>query len=232
MSELETRRQAAASHDLEPVEAETAELAEVEVDEFAELDELDGDDADLLAIPPRADDLGTALAARPPRVQLPKVTTALAASVLICAGFLGGVLVQKHWGGSSGGNRNAAATAFTGARTGRNGTGTGTGTGTTGGFGTSRTGTGTGAGGGITGTVTVVSGDTLYVTAADGSVYTVKTSGTTTVNVTQAGTLSQLKPGQSVVIAGSNDGSGNVTATSITAGGSTSSGSSNSTGGQ
>ena len=79
----------------------------------------------------------------------------------------------------------------------------------------------------------MVSGGTLYVTAADGSVYTVKTSGTTTVNVTQAGTLSQLKPGQSVVIAGSDDGSGNVTATSITAAGSsTTSGSTNSTGGQ
>jgi hypothetical protein len=230
MSELETRQSAAASRELEPVEAETAELAEA--DDFDELEVLDATEADLLAIPPRADDLGTALAARPPRVQLPKVTTALAASVLICAGFLGGVLVQKHWGGSSASNRGGFATTFGTGRTGTTGTGrtgTGTGTGTTGGF-AGRTGTG---GSAITGTVTVVSGGTLYVTAADGSVYTVKTSGTTTVDVTHAGTLSQLKPGQSVVIAGSDDGSGNVTATSITAAGSsTTSGSTNSTGGQ
>ena len=252
MSELETRRSAAfpaTAADPEPIEAGDAEtldlgggLAEIddaEIDE-AEADandaELDGADADLLAIPPRADDLGTALAARPPRARLPKVTGALAACVLICAGFIGGVLVQKHLGGSSSSGRNNFA-GFAG----RAGTGTGAGTGTNGGGFGGRGGTG-GAGGAITGTVTVVSGDTLYVTAADGSVYTVKTSGTTTVNVTQSGKLSQLKPGQSVVVAGSDDGSGNVTATSITAGGGSTSGSTgsgsatsggtNSTGGQ
>jgi hypothetical protein len=228
MSELETRQSGAA--DLEPAEPVTAQLAEVDPDDIDEFD----DDADLLAIPPRADDLGEALAARPPRIKLPKVTTALAASALICVGFIGGALVQKHYGGSSsrgGGLAGAFAAARTGTgTTGR--TGTGTGTGTTGGFGGFGGRTGTGTAGGIAGTVTVVSGDTLYVTAADGSVYTVKTTGTTTVNVTQSGKLSQLKPGQSVVIAGSDDGSGDVTATSITAGGGTTSGTSNSTGGQ
>jgi hypothetical protein len=256
MSELETRRSSAAAPTdpagFEPVEAIDAETVDLggelaEIGEARDLDELDGSeldgtDADLLSLPPRADDLGTALAARPPRAKLPRVTAALAASALICAGFIGGVLVQKHLGGSSSSGRNGFA-GFAATRTGA-GTGTtgGTGTGTTGGgFGGFGGRGGTGAGGAITGTVTVVSGDTLYVTAADGSVYTVKTSGSTTVNVTQSGKLSQLKPGQTVVIAGSNDGSGNVTATSITAGGATSSGSgsgssnsgsNNSTGGQ
>jgi hypothetical protein len=202
-------------------------MSELETSQIAPITEYDGGevggeieavadaDADLLAIPPRADDLGAALAARPPRVRLPKITTSLVAAALICAGFIGGVLVQKHLGGnsSSAGNRfSFTPGAGTGARGGAGG-GFGSFTGRGGGTG------GGGAGGGaITGTVTVVSGDRVYVTAPDGSVYTVTTTGSTSVNVTQAGTLSQLKPGQSVVISGSNDGNGNVTANSITAG--------------
>ncbi len=245
MSELETRRAAASAGEPDPDMVRTAELIQYDDAELAEPDpdddfedfdaqgsglpgaELDSADADLLAIPPRADDLGTALAARPQRAKLPKVTLALAGAVLICAGFIGGVLTQKHLGGgssSSGGRGNFAA--FSGGRTG---------TGTAGGFfGRGGTGAAGGTGGGaITGTVTVVSGDKLYVTAADGSVYTVTTTGSTVVNVTQSGTVSQIKPGQTVVIAGSNDNSGDVTATSITAGsGTTSTSGSKNTGGQ
>ena len=188
--------------------------------------EVRGSDADLLAIPPRADDLGTALAARPPRVKLPKVTTALVAALLLCGGFLGGVLLEKHEAGSSTrGSGFSFAGAGTGTGTGAGGTGragrggfggfggTGTGTGAGGG-----TGTGTGSGSAITGTVTVVSGNTIYVTAADGSVYTVTTNGSTAISIAQTGTISQLKPGQKVVVSGSGDNNGNVTATSITAG--------------
>lgn len=238
MSELETRKSSGVpgmrdTPELSSPDAQTAEITpvteyddgiaeyevgEVETTEPGEVLEADGADADLLAIPPRADDLGAALAARPPRVKLPRVTTSLVAAALICAGFIGGVLVQKHLGTNSS-NRGAANFSFAGTRGGAGATG-GTGSGF-GGFG-GRGGTGgtggAGAGGGsITGKVTVVSGDTLYVTASDGSVYTVKTTGSTTVNVSQAGSLSQLKPGQSVVISGSNDNNGNVTATSITA---------------
>lgn len=218
MSELETRKSSAEA-EYSAADAQTAEIDPItEYDEGGEL-EPDSADADLLAIPPRADDLGTALAARPPRVKLPRITTSLVAAALICIGFIGGSLVQKHLGNNSSSNaRGNVSFAGTGARGG---------TGATGGFGGfggrgGGTGTGTGTGGGaggsaITGTVTVVSGNTLYVTAANGSVYTVTTSGTTTINVTKAGSISQLKPGQSVVIAGSSDNSGNVTATSITA---------------
>ncbi len=248
MSELETRRAAAAAGEPHPDLVRTAELIQYEDAELdaaeleaADLGTLDADgadaaDADLLAIPPRADDLGTALAARPPRLKLPKVTLALAGAALICAGFVGGVLVQKHLGGSSSSGRGNFAAAFTGGRTGtgttgRTGTGTGAGTGATGGF-FGRGGTGAAGGGAITGTVTVVSGNKLYVTAADGSVYTVTTSGSTVINVTKSGALSQLKPGQTVIIAGTNDNSGDVTATSITASSSSSTSGTNTTGGQ
>ncbi|MBR7832317.1 hypothetical protein KDL01_03555 [Actinospica durhamensis] len=183
---------------------ETAETAEMSAEE-------------LLAIPPQADHLAEELAARPVRAKLPRVTLVLGGAILVAAGFIGGTLAQKHYGTSSGGT---AARAASFASTFTRGTGTGgagrTGTGT-GGFG-GGSGFGGGAGGSsISGTVTVVSGDTLYVTATNGTVYTVKTSGTTTVSISSSGTLSQLKPGQTVTIAGSADSSGDVTATSITA---------------
>lgn len=233
MSELETRKSSADQEYSSP-DAQTAEISPVVdydgIEEYEDGGELepDGADADLLALPPRADDLGAALAARPPRLKLPKVTTSLVAAVLICAGFLGGVLVQKHLGNSSTG-RGGVNFSFPGAGTGTRG---GAGAAGGGGFfgrGGAGTGTGTGGAGGgaITGKVTVVSGKTLYVTATDGSVYTVTTTGTTTVNVTAAGSLSQLKPGQSVVISGTNDNNGNVTATSITANSNASSSSGN-----
>ncbi len=180
---------------------------------------------ELLAIPPQADHLAEELAARPVRAKLPKATLVLGGAILVAAGFIGGTLAQKHYGTSSGGTAaRAASFASTFTRgTGTGGTGTGrTGTGGfgggTGGFGGGTGGFGGGAGGSsISGTVTVVSGDTLYVTATNGTVYTVKTSGTTTVSISSSGTLSQLKPGQTVTIAGSADSSGDVTATSITA---------------
>jgi hypothetical protein len=171
---------------------------------------------ELLAIPPRADHLAEELAARPPRAKLPRLTLALGAGVLVAAGFVGGVLAQKHYGPSSGtANRaSALASAFAGARGG--GRGFGGGGGGAGGLGTS--GTGALGANSITGSITVVSGDTLYVTASDGTVYTVKTSGSTTVSITSSGSLSQLKPGQTVTIAGTSGGSGTVDATTITAG--------------
>jgi Domain of unknown function (DUF5666) len=169
---------------------------------------------ELLAIPPQADHLAEELAARPVRAKLPRATLVLGGAILVAAGFIGGTLAQKHYGTSSGGTAARAAsfasafTRGTGAGAGRTGTG---GFGAGGGFG------GTAGGSSISGTVTVVSGDTLYVTAANGTVYTVKTSGTTTVSISSSGTLSQLKPGQTVTIAGSADSNGDVTATSITA---------------
>ena len=179
---------------------------------------------ELLAIPPRADHLAEELAARPARAKLPRVTLALGGAILVAVGFIGGALAQKHLGGSSGGAGGARAasfaTAFARTGTGTGGTGTGRfGGGGGGGFGGGGTGTGGfgGSGGSISGTVTVVSGDTLYVTAANGTVYTVTTSGSTTVSIASSGKISQLKPGQTVTIAGSAGSNGDVAATSITA---------------
>ena len=185
---------------------------------------------ELLSIPPRADNLAVELAARPPRARLPRVTLALSAGILIALGFVGGVLAQKHYGGSSGaaGRTSALASSFAAAR--GTGAGAGAGRGRFGGGAGTGTGAGTGAGAGagagaggfggnsITGSITVVSGDTLYITASDGTVYTVKASGSTTVKLSSSGSLSQLKPGQTVTISGSQGSGGTVNATTITAG--------------
>lgn len=190
---------------------------------------------ELLAIPPRADHLAEELAARPQRSRLPRVTLALGAGVLVAAGFVGGVLVQKHLGGPSsaaGGRAGAFASAFAGSRGGgagaggRGGFGGGAGAGGTGattgtgGFGAGAgAGAGSGAGGNsISGSVTVVSGDTLYITASDGTVYIVKASGSTSVSISSSGSLSQIKPGQQVTVSGTQGTGGTVNATKITAG--------------
>jgi len=178
---------------------------------------------ELLAIPPQADHLAEELAARPRRAQLPKVTLALGAGVLVAAGFVGGVLAQKHFGGASGGANRAAAfaSAFSGARGSGAGTAAGTGGGARGGFGGGAGGAGGGGGFGgnsISGSITVVSGDTLYITATNGTVYTVKTSGSTSVSISSSGSLSQLKPGQKVTVSGTQASGGTVDATTITAG--------------
>lgn len=208
--------------------AETLEITQVEADAEAAdptavLPEgVTGADDDamtseeLLSIPPRADNLAEELAARPPRSRLPKATLALSAGFLIAVGFIGGVLAQKHYGGSTtaGGGR-AAALASTFA-------GRGTGTGRGGFGGGAGTGTGAGAGGfgasSITGSITVVSGDTLYITSTTGTVYTVKTTGSTSVELSSSGSLSRLKPGQTVTISGTAGSGGTVNATTITAG--------------
>jgi hypothetical protein len=194
--------------------AETTEIVPV-------VEDADGDPAqelsaeELLSIPPRADDLAAELATRPARVRLPRITLALAVGALLGAGFVGGVLVQKHLGSSSGGGQaGSIASSFAAARggggaAGRGGFGGGTGGGT-GGFGS--------GGSSISGSITVVSGNTLYVTASNGTVYTVTTSGSTSVKVSSTSSLSRLKPGQTVTISGTQGTGGTVTATSITAG--------------
>ena len=64
------------------------------------------------------------------------------------------------------------------------------------------------------GTVKSVQGGTIQLTSADGSTVTVSTSAQTTVQKTDAGTVSDFKPGDRIYVAG-NESSGSVTATEI-----------------
>jgi hypothetical protein len=183
---------------------------------------------DLLSAPVGMDDdLSHALLARPPRRKLPGVTAFLTAAVLIAGGFLGGVITQKHEGPSSsaGGSTAALAAAFrnrgaTGTGTGAAGTtaapgGTGAAAGAGGGGGA---GTGTGTGTTI-GTVKLVDGNKIYLTATDGSTIVVTTGTGTTIKVQKNGVPSDLAPGTTIVVQGAAGADGVVKATTVTEGG-------------
>src|SRR5215471_842799 len=71
-------------------------------------------DPDLLSSDPFDDDLGKELRTRAPRASLSRTTMALAGAVLIVAGFLGGVIVQKNWGVTSSTRGNGASNAANG----------------------------------------------------------------------------------------------------------------------
>jgi UDP:flavonoid glycosyltransferase YjiC (YdhE family) len=60
----------------------------------------------------------------------------------------------------------------------------------------------------------LVDGSTIYVTTSSGGIVKVKMTPSTTVQVTQSGSVSDLKPGSTVVITGSGSG-GTMTAKSV-----------------
>jgi hypothetical protein len=153
---------------------------------------------------PFDDDLAVQLARRASRPPTP-LTLGLGGVVLVVAGFIGGVMVEKgHPTNSSGGNTPAiSGTGFPG----RGGFGGGGGGGGTGGQAAANT---------ITGTVKLVDGTTVYITLADGTIVTVKTTSTTTVQSQQTLNLSDLAVGATVSVRGSTASDGTVTATQVT----------------
>jgi hypothetical protein len=165
-----------------------------------------------LADPVENDDLAAELEKRAPRGIPGRTTLVLGGAVLVVAGFLGGVLVQKNYGTSAAGSGNANALANAIAARQNGGNGFAGGTGGSGGTG----GTGGAARNATTGTVKLVDGTTVYITTADGETVTVKTSGTTTVRTEQAGALADVPVGATVSIQGTTGTDGVVTATAVT----------------
>lgn len=174
-----------------------------------------------LSADPFADDLHAELAAAAPKQWRNRTTLWLGALALVVGGFLGGVLTEKHFGASAATDaRTAAIQQFL------NGGGAG-------GFGGGRRGAGgasaaptsaasSGSGSAAvqtnSGTIKLIDGTTVYVGLAGGDVLTVQTTSATKISVGSATKLSQLKVGQSVTVTGPTDATGQVTATSITAG--------------
>jgi hypothetical protein len=146
------------------------------------------------------------------RRKLPLATLVLALLAVGAAGFFVGVKVEKSKVPVS--NTAAArAAAFGAAGAGAAGTGA-AGTGAVGGA-------GTGAVGGaasIIGTVTVVDGTTLYVTDTTGDTVKVTTNTGTTVTKTDTGTVSDLAPGETVVIRGVQSSAGVYAAQTVSEG--------------
>jgi hypothetical protein len=162
---------------------------------------------DMLSTPAEADDLETMLATRPTRRKLPRLTLLLAVAAVLGAGFAGGVEAQKHMGSSSGASGLAAAIA--GLR-GAGSAASGTSSGASRSF-FSRS----GSGNETVGTVLLVDGSTIYVTTSGGGIVKVRTSPATTVQLAQSGTVSELKPGSTVVVAGTTNSDGTVDATTV-----------------
>ncbi len=160
---------------------------------------LDGDPFD--------DDLDVELRARA-RWLPSRVTLMLGGAVLVVAGFIGGVLVEKTVNPPSTASTATGVNAPGGVA--RNGQGAGGGAGTGQGFG--------GGGSNATiGTVKLVDGTTIYLTDANGEVVTVKTTGTTTVRTEQTTALKDIPVGATIAVVGTTGADGTVTATQITA---------------
>ena len=115
--------------------------------------------------------------------------------LILVAGFIGGVLVQK----GSGGSGSSAASPFG-----------------SGGLPSFLSGGG-GPGNSTMGTVATVAGGTLYVTDAQGNTVKVLTTGATKVTRTTESKTHDVHPGDSVVIQGAARKSGTVKAQSVSA---------------
>ncbi len=70
-------------------------------------------------------------------------------------------------------------------------------------------------GGALTGTVTLVDGNNVYITDVQGNVTKVVTTADTTIKVNKDGTLADLGPSKSVTVQGSQNADGTYSATSI-----------------
>ena len=146
---------------------------------------------------------------RPRRRLLSPVPLAMLGILLILCGFIGGVLVEKGQTSSSSSTGAGAglASRFAALR--------GGGTGATGSSGTSAFAPGAGA---TAGSVSFLSGSTLYVTTSEGNTVKVNTSAGTTVTKTVKAEVKGIHPGETVTVTGPTGASGAVTAESIRVG--------------
>ena len=160
---------------------------------------------------PFADDLDAQLAARAPGRWFNRATLVLAGLALLAVGFLGGAQVQKHFGAvPAGATQGQQGGAFVGD--GAFGAG---GVGGAGGRNQSGNGGQTATASTRTGTVKLVDGNTVYIQTSDGQTVIVHTNGSTSVQLTQAGSLADLTPGTQVSVEGTTGSDGSVTATKV-----------------
>ncbi|GAA3149054.1 hypothetical protein [Nonomuraea salmonea] len=169
---------------------------------------------DKLDSSPFPGDLREELAVRPAR-GLSKVTLALGAGVVLVAGILIGIQAHSAFGssgGSGGSPGRSLGTPQAGpsrqAASGERPGGVGREGRRPGGF-----------GGGTTGTVEKVEDGTVHLKTVTGESVTVATTGETTVQISRPGKVADLKPGATIVVRGTPDADGTVTAASITQGG-------------
>ena len=171
-----------------------------------------GDLLNVLSSPLDNDDELTAVLTRRPRVKLPSLTLVLVALVVASAGFLGGIVVGKHYGSSGSGSPASAFSRFAAgaSATARTGSGSGAGLGGRGGGGGEFA-----AGNATIGTIKLIDGSTVYVQTPAGNIVQVSTSAGTKVTASSTVPVKDLQPGETVIVEGSKNSTGGVTATSI-----------------
>jgi hypothetical protein len=165
-----------------------------------ELDEDDWDDAPIT-----------------PRVRVARMTKLLAVLAVAIAAFAGGIFAQRHWGSSPAGDGSSAAARA--ASAGLTGTAAARRFGANGGAGAGGNGRAGGFGDATIGQVAYLKGTTLYVTDASGNIVKVTVPKGTPVTKSVSTGLKGVRPGDTVVIRGSQGKSGTVTATSVSVGG-------------
>ncbi|MCU1378711.1 MAG: hypothetical protein JWN29_1694 [Acidimicrobiales bacterium] len=132
------------------------------------------------------------------------VTSGLLVVVVAALGFLVGVKVQQHKGGSTAGGAAAGFAARLGQRPG------GAGAGAAGG------GPAAAGGGATAGTVKLVDGDVIYVTSTSGDIIKVRTTSGSTITKSSTATVGDIRPGDTVVVQGQAGSDGTVAATRVT----------------
>ena len=142
------------------------------------------------------------------RKRLPKLTLALLVAVLAGAVFIGGVEVQKHYGKAS--TSSNAASGFPAAFAAR----------AAGAGGVGNPAAFFGGGGGTTsGTVTLIKGQTLYVTDVSGNTVLVHTTATSRFTKSITASRRTIHPGDTVTVTGSQNKDSSVSARQVTIGG-------------
>jgi hypothetical protein len=131
------------------------------------------------------------------------LTRSLLAVVIAGGAFLGGVLIErsqaKNTSSAAGGVPAGIAALFGGGQTST----------TVAGSGAASTSTQT------FGSVKLVDGKYVYVSDAQGNVTRIATNASTKITVSQAGSVTNLKPSTSVIVQGKRSSDGTITATSI-----------------
>jgi hypothetical protein len=171
-----------------------------------------GDLLNVLSSPLDNDDELTAVLTRRPRVKLPSLTLVLVTLVVASAGFLGGIVVGKHYGSSGSGSPASAFSRFAAgaSATARTGSGSGAGLGGRAGGGGEFA-----AGNATIGAIKLIDGSTVYVQTSGGDIVQVSTSAGTKVTASSTVRVKDLQPGETVIVEGSKNSTGGVTATSI-----------------
>ncbi|HEY7935185.1 MAG TPA: hypothetical protein VID48_15305 [Solirubrobacteraceae bacterium] len=151
---------------------------------------------------------------RPRRRLLAPIPIALTMLLVTVCGFIAGVLVEKGQASSSSQTgATGLAGRFAALRGGRSGSGgTSAGGAAAGGF------AGAAGGGTTVGQVSFLRNGTLYVSTAEGNTVKVTTSAGSTVTKTVKATVASIHPGETVLVTGTPQGNGAISAESIRVG--------------